>query len=280
MADPNIQLPALPAASVINDTDLLHVRQGATDKKATVQVLKDAFDSSDVGAVPVARQVNTAAPLTGGGDLSVNLNLGVGSATEADEGVVELATNAETQAGADNTLAVTPSGLASLTATETRRGLVEKATDAEASAGTDTERYVTSKQVSDKISDEVPDASTTVKGLIEIATSSEVSSGASNLLALTPNNLRYAFQGSKTTNGYMYLPNGWIIQWMKVTTPTKAVKYNWPVVYPNAAFGAFAMLQSPNIDTERETIPYDVSTTGWRANRTSSGTYFILSIGH
>lgn len=41
MADTNIQLPSLPAASQANETDLLLARQGSTDKKLTVGLLKD-----------------------------------------------------------------------------------------------------------------------------------------------------------------------------------------------------------------------------------------------
>lgn len=53
------------------------------------------------------------------------------------------ATSAETIAGVEDDLAVTPSSLAALTGTTARRGLVELATLTEAKAGTDTERAVT-----------------------------------------------------------------------------------------------------------------------------------------
>jgi len=66
-----------------------------------------------------------------------------GAATTSASGVVELATNAETQTGTDAVRAVTPAGLASVTATTSRSGLVELATDAEAQAGSDTTRAVT-----------------------------------------------------------------------------------------------------------------------------------------
>lgn len=59
------------------------------------------------------------------------------------KGIVELATDTETQTGTDAVRAVTPAGMASVTATETRRGLVELATTAEAIAGSDASRAVT-----------------------------------------------------------------------------------------------------------------------------------------
>ena len=64
-------------------------------------------------------------------------------ATTERQGIVELATPAETIAGTDGERAVTPAGLASCTATSARRGLVELATGAEALAGTDDGRAVT-----------------------------------------------------------------------------------------------------------------------------------------
>ncbi|MCE3028573.1 hypothetical protein [Salinicola sp. DM10] len=58
------------------------------------------------------------------------------AATTNAQGMVELATYAETKEGSDNARAVTPAGLNARTATTTTAGLVEKATDAEAKAGT------------------------------------------------------------------------------------------------------------------------------------------------
>jgi hypothetical protein len=68
---------------------------------------------------------------------------GLAAATTAAAGVVELATDAETQAGSDASRAVTPSSLATVVATSSAKGLVELATDAEATAGADTSRAVT-----------------------------------------------------------------------------------------------------------------------------------------
>ncbi|MAM57364.1 MAG: hypothetical protein CMN25_08525 [Salinicola sp.] len=56
-------------------------------------------------------------------------------ATTSAQGMVELATYGETQAGEDNSRAVTPAALNSRTATTSRTGLVEQATETEAKAG-------------------------------------------------------------------------------------------------------------------------------------------------
>jgi len=61
------------------------------------------------------------------------------------KGVVELATDAETTAGTDNTRAVTPAGLKAAVpaATDAVAGRVELATQAEVNTGTDATRVVT-----------------------------------------------------------------------------------------------------------------------------------------
>jgi hypothetical protein len=68
-------------------------------------------------------------------------------ATTQRQGVVELATDQETQDGTDNQRAVTPTGLSARTATEARTGLVQLATDAELAAGKDDAKAVTAKKV-------------------------------------------------------------------------------------------------------------------------------------
>jgi len=64
-------------------------------------------------------------------------------ASAATSGVVELATDSETQTGTDAARAVTPASLSARSATEARSGLAELATDVETVAGADTARVVT-----------------------------------------------------------------------------------------------------------------------------------------
>lgn len=67
----------------------------------------------------------------------------VANSSETVKGVVELATDVETQTGTDATRAVTPFGLASRVASDTAKGMVELATSAEVLTGTDATRAVT-----------------------------------------------------------------------------------------------------------------------------------------
>lgn len=69
-------------------------------------------------------------------------------ATTETAGVVELATAAETAAGAAADKAVTPAGLLERTATTERTGLVQLATDEEARAGSNTLKAITPETLS------------------------------------------------------------------------------------------------------------------------------------
>jgi len=63
---------------------------------------------------PSSRKIETAAPLTGGGDLSEDRIFGIKAASEDQAGAVELADAAETKAGLDDKRAVHPKGLKTL----------------------------------------------------------------------------------------------------------------------------------------------------------------------
>lgn len=71
--------------------------------------------------------------------------MGLRSANNSQAGVVELATDGETQAGDDATRAVTPAALSSRTATTGRTGLIELATAAESQGFADAVRALTPK---------------------------------------------------------------------------------------------------------------------------------------
>lgn len=135
---------------------------------------------------------------TADGDFTVlNRNVDpVAAASETAPGIVELATQAEVNAGTDTIRAVTPATLVSYVsnqsqatpqATETTAGKAEIATQAETNAGTDDSRIVTPLKLKTILEDnETPDASTTEKGVIEIATQTEVDAGTDIERAITP----------------------------------------------------------------------------------------------
>jgi hypothetical protein len=102
------------------------------------------------------------------------------AASTSATGVVELATDAETQTGTDTARAITPANLQACTATETRKGVIELATDAEVQTGTDTARAVTPAGL------QACTGTETRKGVLELATTAEVVNGSDTARAVTP----------------------------------------------------------------------------------------------
>lgn len=128
-------------------------------------------------------------------DLETAMRTAVASATR--KGFVELATDAETITGTDDTRAVTPAGLAALTATTARDGLVELATDAEAITGTDATRAATPANLAAAVATHVPTASEGAAGKAELATLAETKAGTDAVRIVTPINLAAVLDACK-----------------------------------------------------------------------------------
>lgn len=71
-------------------------------------------------------------------------------------------------------------------ATETVKGIAELATQAETDAGVDDSRIVTPKKLANWSGRTVPDATETVKGIAEIATQAETNTGTDDARIVTP----------------------------------------------------------------------------------------------
>lgn len=97
-----------------------------------------------VGDVIVANKDN---PSNTNANDYIFLQTNADQATTTILGMVMLATNAEVQAGTNNTKAITPAGLSARTATETRTGLAKIATTSEALDGTDDTTIMTPVKV-------------------------------------------------------------------------------------------------------------------------------------
>ncbi len=76
-------------------------------------------------------------------------------------------------------------------------------------------------------------ATTSLAGTIEIATDAEVIAGTDSQRAIVPSSLVAAFPNSKATNGYTYLPNGFILQsgYSATVSNTTIV---FPIAFPTA----------------------------------------------
>lgn len=138
-------------------------------------VLDKNADSIMLLAADIKVSAFEAASLTFG-----DTNFLVSQATTEQQGIAELATNAETQTGTDNERIVTPAGLSSRTATTTRTGLVELATNTETQTGTDSQTAVTPAALNSRVS------TSDRTGLIELATQTEAEQATDNQRAMTP----------------------------------------------------------------------------------------------
>lgn len=101
------------------------------------------------------------------------------AATEILAGIVELATQIETNAGLDDTKAITPLKLAGRTATQSRAGIIEIPTQTETNTGVDDTRAITPLKLAGRV------ASETLAGIIPIATQGEVDTGTNDTDAVT-----------------------------------------------------------------------------------------------
>lgn len=129
--------------------------------------------------------VNTPLTITG-------LNLDIDTASATAEGVIELATDAETNTGTATDRTITPANLAQATsllqATATQKGAIELATDAETNTGTATDRAITPANLAQATS--LLQATDTQKGAVELATQAEVDTGTDTDRAVTPSTLQ------------------------------------------------------------------------------------------
>lgn len=104
----------------------------------------------------------------------------VPDASESQKGVIEIATQAETNAGADDTRAITPLKLQSRQATESLKGIAEVATQAETNTGANDTHIVTPSKLHARA------ASESLTGIIAIATTGEAQGGSDDAKAMTP----------------------------------------------------------------------------------------------
>lgn len=112
---------------------------GYTTEKVDSLVADSVVDGAiddETGALTLTTKSGTIIPVG-------SVATGISNASTDAPGIVELATDTETQAGTDSTRAITPLGLSAVVATATAKGLVELATDAEAISGADASRAVT-----------------------------------------------------------------------------------------------------------------------------------------
>ena len=126
-------------APLLDATPVAGIKKGWT---YVVTVAGDFFSENvQVGDMIIAKQDT---PTLAAHWTTVNKNIpDIIQATTAAQGIVQLATDAETQAGTDTNKAITPAALSARTATEIRKGISAVATDAELVTGASDDKFVT-----------------------------------------------------------------------------------------------------------------------------------------
>lgn len=124
-------------------------------------------------------------------DVTAAVTTLIPDATESVKGIAELATQAETDAGTNDTTIITPLKLqgkidAIPSSTETTEGLIEIATQAETDTGTDDLKAITPLKLQTKLNDTVVPATETAAGIAELATQAETDTGTDDTKIVTP----------------------------------------------------------------------------------------------
>jgi hypothetical protein len=191
-------------------------------------------------------------------------------ATETLPGIIEIATQAEVDAGVDDTRAITPkkqkifidAAIAAIPvipdASESEAGKIELATQAEVDAGVDDLRAVTplkQKTFVDAKIAAIPAASETQAGKAEIATQVETNAGTDNVRIVTPLKLKN-YSGFPSVIGYAL--NGHI----KGFDPADGQNYclTGDEETPGTAFGNLGKIYIPKAGTVK------ACTVMWQAN--------------
>lgn len=149
-------------------------------------------------------------------------------------------------------------------ASETVAGIMELATQAETNAGTDDLRAVTPLKLETRLSSVLPSSATeSVEGLVELATQAETDAGTNDTRAITPLKLenRLAGLGSLVNSGsnangyYRVYSDGFIEQWG--TTPVLPENASTVVPFPISFVGTnyhIDAIWKNSVDTDQSKV--------------------------
>jgi len=134
------------------------------------------------------------------------------------------------------------------TATEGVKGKAQIATQAEVNAGTDDTKFVTAK----KLWAWTKQATETLLGMMKVATQAQVNAGTDDATAVTPKKLRAGFAISLAGNGYIAFPTwlgGLIVQWGSVVVPVNSTAIGTlGIKFPTGAFQGVCSYDYPDAE--------------------------------
>lgn len=198
------------------------------------------------------------------GDMSFSFT----AATRENAGIVELATDEETQAGTDTQRVVTPASLKSLTSTAKRAGLIRTASEGEAKAGTEDAAALTPATLKGAAASEAETiegksgtlyvtplglrglkATTGRNGLVELATEAEAKAGTDKERAVTPAGLKAVVDeatpdASEAAKGLIQIASA-----VEATAGTDALKAMTPATGKAALDARIATVEEAKVGT-------------------------------
>lgn len=222
---------------------------GITDALPAAGTAAAAQKLATARTIALAGDVTGQANFDGSGNISITAtykNSGVvagtyRSVTVDAKGNITAGTNPTTLVGYGITDAVSSTQYA----TEATKGIAAAATQAEVDAGTDDSKFVTAL----KLMNWVKQAGESVLGMLKVATQAQTNAGAADDVAVTPKKLRAGFAASFATAGYLAFPTwmgGLIIQWGSIfVTANSTATGSLPIAFPTAVFQGVCTYDSP-----------------------------------
>ena len=162
-------------------------------------------------------------------------------------------------------------------ATEGGKGKAQIATQAEVDAGADDSKFVTAL----KLMNWVKQAGESVLGMLKVATQAQTNAGAADDVAVTPKKMRAGFAASFSYAGYLAFPTwmgGLIIQWGSISVPANSTATgSLPIAFPTAVFQGVCSYDNPGGTVyPNGAINFPSLSTYQIGVKTASGTNFIM----
>ncbi len=226
---------------------------GITDALPATGTAAAAQKLATARTIALAGDITGQANFDGSGNISITAtykNSGVAAGTYRSvtvdaKGNITAGTNPTTLVGYGITDAVSSTQYA----TEATKGIAAAATQAEVDAGTDDSKFVTAL----KLMNWVKQAGESVLGMLKVATQAQTDAGAADDVAVTPKKLRFGFVAQLSGIGYIKFPSwlgGLIVQWGSNTVPINGtLNVTLPITFPNAGLQAWATYDYPDSTT-------------------------------
>ncbi len=138
-------------------------------------------------------------------------------------------------------------------ATESVRGSAKVATQSQTNSGADDTTFITPKKFSAGLAALIVQATELISGISKIATQTQVNTGTDDATIVTPKKIRYGFAMSFGVNGYVTFPTwlgGLVFQYgFAAASAASSGTVTYPISFPTAARGGFLQNQYTTADS-------------------------------